>query len=209
MVDSQNAEQILQTLAELYPQASCALDFSNPFELVVATVLSAQTTDVRVNQITPELFGTYPDAQALAEADPEMVEQIVRPLGFQRRRAGQLVSLAQNLVSEYEGEVPATRSELMSLAGVGRKTANVVLGNAFDHPAITVDTHVGRLARRWRWTEETSPLAAERDIAKVIPQPEWTIACHRIILHGRQFCHSRRPDCENCAMKTFCPSSLA
>ena len=205
--DSSSSSEILSLLAQEYPDAACALRHDNAFELLVATVLSAQTTDKRVNSVTPELFAEFPDAHALGQADPDQVQQIVRPLGFQARRAKQLVSLASDLVDKYGGEVPEDRESLQSLAGVGRKTAHVVMGNVFGEPAITVDTHVGRLTRRWGWSKASTPLAIERDIAQVIPRADWTVTCHRIIEHGRQVCHSRNPECGRCVLRPLCPSS--
>ena len=200
------AERICERLAELYPDATCALNFRNPFELLVATVLSAQTTDVRVNSVTPTLFGEFPDPEAMAGADRERLEEILRPLGFYRAKAKSCQRLAALLCDRFGGEVPRTLEELVTLQGVGRKTANVVLGNAFDTPGITVDTHVGRLSRRWGWTREEDPVKAEMDLAKILPQPDWTIICHRVIYHGRQVCHSRKPDCLACPMADLCPS---
>ncbi|MBV7363047.1 endonuclease III [Actinomycetaceae bacterium TAE3-ERU4] len=200
-----NASEILQGLAKLYPDAKCALEHENPYQLLVATVLSAQTTDKRVNTITPELFRRYPNPEMLSQAVPDELESLVRPLGFGARRSKQLLGLAAKLEKEYNGKVPQTRKELKTLPGVGQKTANVVLGNCFNHPAITVDTHVGRLTRRFGWTKETKPDAAERDLEKIIPQPQWTIACHRIIEHGRNVCHSQKPACNTCKIAPYCP----
>ncbi len=190
----------------MYPDATCALDFRNPFELLVATVLSAQTTDVRVNSVTPTLFAAYPDPEAMAGAAREHLEEILRPLGFYRAKAKSCQRLAAALCSDFGGEVPRTLEELVTLTGVGRKTANVVLGNAFDTPGITVDTHVGRLSRRWGWTRNEDPVKVEMDLAKILPQPDWTLICHRIIYHGRQVCHSRKPECLACPLADLCPS---
>lgn len=201
------ARQIADLLAHYYPDASCALVHKNSFQLLVATVLSAQTTDQRVNTVTPELFATYPTPADLAEASEEDVAAIVRPLGFQNRRSKQLVELAGELEEKFGGEVPASGADLQSLPGVGRKTAHVVLGNAFGIPAITVDTHVGRLAKRLGWTNAKSPLAIERDIARALPDEDWTVLCHRLIEHGRVVCHSRNPDCGNCVLAELCPSA--
>lgn len=192
-------------LQEAYPDARCALDHRDAFELLVATVLSAQTTDERVNTITPELFERWPDPAALAAADPDEVRAVVRPLGFQARRAEQLVGLAAALVRDHDGEVPADREALVALPGVGRKTAHVVLGNAFGVPAITVDTHVGRLARRLGLSRASSPLAVERDLARELPEQDWTYACHRLIAHGRAVCTSRAPACGSCPLSGHCP----
>ncbi len=190
----------------MYPDARCALNFSSPFELLVATVLSAQTTDVRVNSVTPELFSRFPDPQAMAGADREELEGILRPLGFFRSKAKSCLGLSASLCDSFGGEVPGNLPDLVSLPGVGRKTANVVLGNAFGIPGITVDTHVGRLARRWGWTRNEDPVKAEADIAQLLPEEAWPLACHQIITHGRQVCHSRKPDCLACGLKTVCPS---
>lgn len=202
------AAHITDALAHLYPDATCALHFSNPFELLVATVLSAQTTDARVNTVTPQLFSLYPTPEHMAGAELGDLEKILHPLGFFRAKARSCKGLAQDLCDRYAGEVPPDRDELITLPGVGRKTANVVLGNAYGIPGITVDTHVGRLARRWAWTREENPLKAEEDIAKLLPESEWTISCHRIIYHGRQVCHSRNPACLECPLASMCPSHV-
>lgn len=204
----ENAQRILDRLAEIYPDSTCALTHRNAFELLVATVLSAQTTDQRVNQITPRLFGEFPTPSAMAGAELEALEEIVRPLGFFRAKAKSLKGLAIEL-AKNDDDVPASLEELVKLPGVGRKTANVVLGNAFDTPGITVDTHVGRLSRRWGWTRETDPVKAEKDLAKILPQPQWTIICHRVIDHGRVLCHARNPECDRCPLADLCPSFSA
>nr|WP_245991315.1 endonuclease III [Bogoriella caseilytica] len=195
-----------ERLAAQHPDARCALDFTTPLELLVATVLSAQTTDKRVNQVTPELFSRYPDAGAYAAASREDLEEILRPLGFFRAKAASLQGLGAALVAEHGGEVPADQSALVALPGVGRKTANVVLGDAFGIPGLTVDTHVGRLSRRLGWTREQDPVKVERDLAEVIPQERWTMTGHRLIFHGRRVCHSRRPACGACVLADLCPS---
>lgn len=200
------AGAIVSLLEELYPHVKCALSHRNAFELLCATVLSAQTTDARVNSITPELFRKYPDALRMAEANRSDLEQILRPLGFFRSKAKSLQELSISLVEKYDGEVPDDLESLVSLRGVGRKTANVVLGNAFGVPGITVDTHVGRLSRRWGWTRSKDPVVVEKDIAALLPPKIWTDTCHRIISHGRQVCHSRKPACEECALTQVCPS---
>lgn len=200
------ARKINRELAALYPEARCELDFTTPFELLVATVLSAQTTDVRVNSVTPTLFRTYPDAPTLAAADPAAVETIIQPTGFFRSKTKAIIGLAQAITERFDGDVPGTMEELVSLPGVGRKTANVVLGNAFDVPGLTVDTHFSRLVRRWRWTESTDPNQIESDVAALFPQREWTILSHRIIWHGRRRCHARRPACGACPLARLCPS---
>lgn len=196
----------LDLLGEAYPDAHCELDFTSPYELLVATVLSAQTTDVRVNQVTPELFRRYPDAAALAQAREGDLQEILRPLGFFRAKARSLLGLGTAL-AERDGEVPADLAALVSLPGVGRKTANVVLGNAFDIPGITVDTHVGRLARRLGWTVQEDPVKVERDLAAIWPREEWVMTCHRLIWHGRRVCHARRPACAECPVRDLCPSA--
>lgn len=197
---AERAAAVDDKLAVLYPDARCALVHDGPFQLLVATVLSAQTTDARVNTITPELFSRWPDAAALAQADPEQLEELVRPLGMQRTRAERLLGLGAGLVARYDGVVPADREALQRLPGVGRKTANVVLGNAFGIPAITVDTHVGRLARRLGWTTASAPLAVERDIAALWAPERWTDGCHRLIEHGRAVCRARSPRCGACGL---------
>ncbi|MEW6945142.1 endonuclease III [Trueperella pyogenes] len=199
--------EILARLAREYPDAECALNFTNPFELLVATILSAQTTDARVNQITPQLFARFPDPVALAGATLSELEEILHPLGFFRAKARSLSGVGRALVEVHDGVVPRTLEELVALPGVGRKTANVVLGNAFGIPGITVDTHVGRLTRRWGWTKQTDPVKAERELMDVMPWEEWTMDCHRIIFHGRQVCHSRRPECGACVLADVCPSA--
>lgn len=201
------ARRVNRALALRWPDARCELDFRTPLELLVATVLSAQTTDVRVNQVTPALFARFPDAAAYAGADPEAIEEIIRPTGFFRAKARSLQGLGRALVERYDGEVPARLEDLVTLPGVGRKTANVVLGDAFGVPGITVDTHVGRLARRLGWTTSEDPVVVERDVAALIPRPEWTLLSHRLIFHGRRTCHARTPDCASCPLTRDCPSS--
>lgn len=195
-----------EALARIYPDATCALNFRNPFELLIATVLSAQTTDERVNSVTPKLFSEFPDAAACGAARREDVEEILRPLGFFRAKARSVIGIGQALQANHGGQVPGTMKELVALPGVGRKTANVVLGNAFHVPGITVDTHVGRLARRLGWSRQTDPVKVEADIAELIEPEHWTILCHRLIYHGRQVCHSRKPACSSCEIATLCPS---
>lgn len=203
---TRRARRIHRALAELHPDARCELDFRTPFELLVATVLSAQTTDVRVNSVTPVLFDAYPDPAALAEAEPGAVEEIIRPTGFFRMKAGNIIRLAQQLLERFDGEVPARVEDLASLPGVGRKTAHVVLGDAFGVPALTVDTHLGRLARRFGFTTEEDPLAVERDVAGLFERKDLTVLSHRMIFHGRRVCHSRRPACGACPIAPMCPS---
>ncbi|MFC6884991.1 MULTISPECIES: endonuclease III [Actinomadura] len=200
------ARRINRTLAETYPDAHCELNFVNPFELLVATVLSAQTTDKRVNLTTPALFHKYPTPEDLAAADPEDVELILKPLGFYRAKTKSVMGLSAALRDRFGGEVPGRLKDLVTLPGVGRKTANVVLGNAFDVPGITVDTHFGRLARRFAWTAETDPVKVEQEIGELIPRKDWTMLSHRLIWHGRRVCHSRRPACGACTLAHLCPS---
>jgi endonuclease-3 len=200
------ARRINRTLAEAYPYAHAELDFRSPFELLVATVLSAQTTDVVVNQITPLLFARYPDARSMAEADPAELEVILKPTGFFRAKARNVMALCNRLVDEYDGVVPPRLQDLVTLPGVGRKTANVVLGNAFGIPGITVDTHFGRLARRFGWTESDDPVRVEADVAELFEPRDWTMLSHRVVFHGRRVCHSRKPACGACAVATWCPS---
>jgi endonuclease-3 len=200
------ARRINRELAEQYPYAHAELDFRSPFELVIATVLSAQTTDVLVNQITPLLFARYPDARRMAEADPAELEAIIKPTGFFRAKARNLLALCTRLVDEYDGEVPGRLEDLVTLPGVGRKTANVVLGNAFGIPGITVDTHFGRLARRLGWTESDDPVRIESDVAVLFEPKDWTMLSHRVVFHGRRVCHSRKPACGACAVANWCPS---
>lgn len=199
--------QINARLARAYPDAHCALHYRTPFELLIATVLSAQATDARVNSLTPELFARYGNAEALASADRAEVEALIRPLGMQRQRTTSLLGIASQLLAEHGGEVPATLAELTALPGVGRKTANVVLGNAFGIPGITVDTHVGRVGRRLGLISEQAktPLAAEKELMEILPRAQWTIWCHRVIFHGRQICHSRSPQCGACVLRELCP----
>lgn len=200
------ARKINRRLAEAYPDAVIELDFRNHFELLVAVVMSAQTTDVRVNSVTPTLFAHYPDAAALAAASPREVEEIIRPVGFYRAKTRAIIGLAQGLLERFDGVVPRTVRDLTTLPGVGRKTANVVVGNAFSTPAITVDTHVGRLARRFGWTEQKDPDKVETDIAALIERREWTKVSHRLIFHGRRVCFAQRPACGACPVADLCPS---
>ncbi|WP_237206124.1 endonuclease III [Rothia nasimurium] len=203
---TRRARKINRILGETYPYAVAELDFDNPFELLVATVLSAQTTDVRVNATTPELFARYPDAAALASARIEDVEDIVRPLGFYRSKAKAIVNLAAQLVADHRGQVPGRLEELVKLPGVGRKTAFVVLGNAFGKPGITVDTHFGRLARRFGFTTEEDPVKVERDVAELFEPKDWTQLSHRLVYHGRRICHAQKPACGACPIADLCPA---
>ncbi len=203
------ARRMHRALAVAHPDAHCELDFTSPLELLVATVLSAQTTDVRVNQVTPGLFARYPDAAALAGADRAELEEILRPTGFFRAKAESVSKLGAALVERHDGVVPSRLEDLVTLPGVGRKTANVVLGNAFDVPGITVDTHLGRLARRFAWTTSDDPVAVEREVGELVPRKEWTMLSHRMIFHGRRVCHSRTPACGACSLRRDCPSAAS
>ncbi len=193
-------------LAQTYPDARCELDFATPFELLVVTVLSAQTTDKRVNAVSPTLFAAYPDAAAMAAASREHLEQIVGPLGFFRAKTDSLLKLSAALVESYDGQVPGKLSELVTLPGVGRKTANVVLGNAFGVPGITVDTHFGRLARRFGWTTQTDPVKVEHEVGALFPKRDWTMLSHHLIWHGRRRCHAQKPACGACPIARLCPA---
>ncbi|WP_235539058.1 endonuclease III [Nocardioides sp. Soil796] len=200
------ARKIDRVLGETYPEAKCELDFANPFELLVVTVLSAQTTDKRVNAVRPTLFAAYPDAAAMAGAERERMEQIIGPLGFFRAKTESLLKLSSALVEHHGGQVPPRLDDLVKLPGVGRKTANVVLGNAFDIPGITVDTHFGRLVRRFGWTDETDPVKVEHAIGALFPKRDWTMLSHHVIWHGRRICHARKPACGACPIARWCPA---
>ncbi|MBT1171449.1 endonuclease III [Bifidobacterium sp. SO4] len=198
-------------LCQVIPAPECALHFSTPLQLLIATVLSAQTTDKRVNTVTPELFATFPTAAALAAANPAQVEDIIHPLGFYRSKTQHLIGLATALDERFGGKVPHTMDELTSLPGVGRKTANVVLGNAFGIPGFPVDTHVMRVTGRLRWRSDwriakSDPVKVEKEITACFPPEEWTDLSHRLILFGRAICHARTPDCEHCPLADSCPS---
>lgn len=195
-----------RALAEAYPGAHCELDFTTPLELLVAVILSAQTTDVRVNQVTPALFDRYRTAADYAGAQRAELEEYIRSTGFYRNKATSLMGLGVALVDRFDGEVPGKLAELVTLPGVGRKTANVVLGEAFGVPGITVDTHFGRLVRRWGWTEEEDPVKVEHAIGELVPRKEWTLLSHRVIFHGRRVCHARKPACGACPLAADCPS---
>ena len=200
------ARRMERILGETYPDAHCELDFSTPLELAVATILSAQSTDVRVNLVTPALFARYPDAAAYAGADRAELEDLIRSTGFYRNKTSSVIGLGQALCDRFAGEVPGRLSDLVTLPGIGRKTANVILGNAFDVPGITVDTHVGRLARRFGWTAATEPEKVEADLMELFPRRGWTMLSHRVIFHGRRCCHSRKPACGACPLARLCPS---
>lgn len=200
------ARRINKTLAEQYPYAVAELDFRNPFELLIATVLSAQTTDVRINATTPALFARYPDARAMAEADEAELQEMLRPTGFFRAKTASVLALSNRIVDEFDGEVPGRLEDLVTLPGVGRKTANVVLANAFGVPGISVDTHFGRLARRFGWTDATDAVKVEFDVAELFEPKDWTMVSHRVIFHGRRICHARKPACGVCPVAALCPS---
>jgi endonuclease III len=200
------ARKIDRALAQTYPGARIELDFDDPFQLLVVTVLSAQTTDRRVNAVRPTLFAAYPDPAAMAAAPREHLEQIIGPLGFFRAKTDSLLKLSAALVERYDGQVPATLADLVTLPGVGRKTANVVLGNGFGIPGITVDTHFGRLARRFGWTDETDPVKVEHAVGALFEKRDWVLLCHHLIWHGRRMCHAKKPACGVCPVARWCPS---
>jgi endonuclease-3 len=199
------ASRIVRKLAKLYPDAHCALNYENPLQLLVATILSAQCTDERVNRVTPALFARYPDAKAFATADQAELEKMIRSTGYFRSKAKSLIDCCRKLVECHDGEVPRTMEELVQLPGIGRKTANVILGNCFDVPGIVVDTHVGRLSRRMGLSENSDAEKVERDLMELIPRKQWTMFSHRMIFHGRQVCHARKPLCEQCKLAALCP----
>ena len=200
------ARRMNRSLAEAFPDVYCELDFTNPLELTVATILSAQCTDKRVNVTTPALFARFPGAEDYAGANRAELEELIRPTGFYRNKANSLIRLGAELVERFDGEVPATLDQLVTLPGVGRKTANVILGNAFGIPGITVDTHFGRLVRRWRWTEQTDPVKVEHAVGELVERRDWTLLSHRVIFHGRRVCHARKPACGVCVLARDCPS---
>jgi endonuclease-3 len=197
---------INRVLAKSYPDADIELDFETPLQLLVATILSAQSTDKRVNLVTPIVFARYPNAAALAAADRAELEELIKPTGFFRAKSDSLIKLGVALVERFDGEVPSRLADLVTLPGVGRKTANVVLGNAFGIPGITVDTHVGRLSRRFGWTTQRDPEKVEIDIAALFPKRDWTQLCQNMIWHGRRCCHARNPACGACPVARWCPS---
>ncbi len=201
------ARKIYRELCLLYPDAQCELAFKNPFELLVATVLSAQTTDIRVNSVTPQLFAQFPDPQSLAQAPLAKLEEILRPLGFFRAKSKSIANLSGQLVADFGGRVPETLDQLITLSGVGRKTANVVLGNAFGVPGLTVDTHFARLVRRFEWTHAQDPVRVESEIELLFPRRDWTMLSHVLIFHGRRTCHARTPACGACPVARWCPAA--
>lgn len=204
----ERAEAVYELLAAEYPDAQCELHFQSAFQLAVATILSAQTTDVRVNMVTPELFGRFPDAEALANADQEEVEEVIRTTGFFRNKAKNIIGFARGLMAEHDGHVPRTMAELSALPGVGRKTANVILGNAFGvSEGVVVDTHVKRLSTLLRLSSRETPEKIERDLMELFPRERWTMLSHLLIWHGRRVCEARNPRCEACVVSHLCPSS--
>jgi endonuclease-3 len=200
------ARRIARLLAETHPDAHCELDHSGPLQLAVATILSAQCTDQRVNEVTPKLFARYPTAADYAGAERAELEEMIRPTGFFRNKTDSLIKLGHALVERYDGQVPGKLTELVTLPGIGRKTANVILGNAFDVPGITVDTHFQRLVRRWEWTTETDPVKIEFAVGALVEKRDWTMLSHRVIFHGRRVCHARKPACGACTLAALCPA---
>jgi endonuclease-3 len=200
------ARKMNRILADTYPDADIELDFAGPWQLLIVTVLSAQTTDRRVNAVSPALFARYPDPAALAAADRDDVEAIIAPTGFFRAKTQSIMKLAADVLERFDGEVPARLDDLVTLPGVGRKTANVVLTDGFGVPGITVDTHVGRLARRFGWTVETDPVKVEHEVGALFPKRDWRMLNHHLIWHGRRCCHARRPACGACPLARLCPS---
>lgn len=203
-----NDDQILSKLKKLYPHPECALDFETPFQLLIATILSAQCTDVRVNKVTPALFKKYPTPEKMARARITSIEKLVQSTGFYRSKAKSIQSSSQDIVKLHGGEVPKTMEELVKLRGVGRKTANVVLGEAFDiQEGVVVDTHVGRLSRRLGLTKHKDPVKVEKDLMALVPRKDWTVISHRMIMHGRGPCKARSPKCGDCKIHNLCPSA--
>jgi endonuclease-3 len=200
------ARRMARELAVTHPDAHCELDHTSPLELAVATILSAQCTDERVNEVTPGLFAKYPTAAAYAAADRAELEEMIKPTGFFRNKTDSLIKLGQALVDRYGGEVPGRMADLVELPGIGRKTANVILGNAFDVPGLTVDTHFARLVGRWLWTDQVDPVKIEHAVGALIERREWTMLSHRIIFHGRRVCHARKPACGACTLTRDCPA---
>ncbi|OLT08422.1 endonuclease III [Pseudonocardia sp. CNS-004] len=197
---------MLRMLAATHPDAHCELDFTTPLELAVATILSAQSTDKLVNSVTPALFRRYPTALDYAQADRAELEEMIHSTGFFRNKANSLIGMGTAVVERHDGVLPHTLDELVKLPGIGRKTANVILGNAFDIPGITVDTHFGRLVRRWGWTQEEDPVKVEHAIGALVPKRDWTMVSHYVIFHGRRVCHARKPACGACSLSADCPA---
>ncbi len=207
MKTKQQAQWVLETLKKVYPDAHCALIYSNPFELLIATILSAQCTDVRVNQVTPGLFDRFPDPQAFADAELAEIEQMIHSTGFFRNKALAIQTASRQLLADHEGQVPNDMTSLTALKGVGRKTASVVMGNAFDNPqGVVVDTHISRLSQRLGLTKKKQPEAIEKDLMRIIPKSDWTLFPHLMIFHGRAICKSRKPVCAECVFASGCPS---
>lgn len=200
------ARKVNRELAVAFPEAKCELDFANPLQLLVATVLSAQCTDKRVNMVTPALFKKFPNVESLAGAPRNELEDAIRSTGFYRNKATSIHGLSAAIIERHHGQVPNTMAELVKLPGVGRKTANVVLGNAFNVPGITVDTHIGRIARRMGWSKHTDPVKVEFDLMELFAKTDWTMLNHRLIFLGRRVCHSRKPACGACPVAKWCPS---
>lgn len=198
----------LKVLKKTYPDAHCALDYSNPYELLVATVLSAQCTDKRVNMVTPALFARFGAPEKMAKAGLPEVEELIRSTGFFKNKAKSLVELSKDIVTQYQGQVPNTLEALTKLRGVGRKTANVVLGNAYGIPGLVVDTHVGRLCRRLGFTKQTDPEKVESEMMELVPKKDWTLFSHLLISHGRAICDARKPNCESCTLDEHCPKKI-
>jgi endonuclease-3 len=203
---TRRARRIHRILTDTYPDARCELDFGTPLELAVATILSAQSTDAGVNKVTPALFAKFPTAADYAAADRAELEEMIHSTGFFRAKTNSLIGLGQALVERYDGEVPGRLKDLVTLPGIGRKTANVILGNAFDVPGITVDTHFGRLSRRFGWTEQDDPVKVETEVGELFPKSDWTMLSHRVIFHGRRLCHARKPACGACPVARLCPA---
>jgi len=201
--------EVYRRLAREYPDAHCELDHENPYQLLAATILSAQCTDKRVNMVTPALFKRYPTPKALANAEPETLEGIIKTTGFFRAKAKNLIGMATGVVDRFRGRIPETLDELVTLPGVGRKTANVLLGNAFGkNEGMVVDTHIGRLSRRLGFTKDEDPVKVEQTLMGLFPRDHWTLLAHLLIFHGRRICEARRPKCEACVLNDICPSSL-
>ena len=200
------ADEVFKLLRAAYPDARCELDFTSPFQLLVATVLSAQSTDVGVNKVTPVLFARWPTPQALAEADRAELEEVIRPTGFFRNKAAALQGLSRQIADDYDGKVPVSIDDLVKLPGVGRKTANVVRGHAFGLPAITTDTHVLRVSKRLVWTTSAKPEVVETDLQQLFDPSDWTVLSDTLIFHGRRRCHAKKPACGACVVGGLCPS---
>jgi len=203
--DRRRAAKLSVALGKAYPDARCSLNYANPLQLLIATILSAQCTDARVNKVTPPLFKRFPDAHAFAESTPRQLEKLIQSTGFFRNKAKAIREACRDIAAKHSGKVPGTLEELTALRGVGRKTANVVLGNAFDVPGMVVDTHVGRISRRLGLTRETNPEKVERDLMELLPPEEWVILGHRMILHGRRHCRAPKPRCKGCPLRRSCP----